>query len=61
MGFRGAAVGCSVAGLELSDPKFHPFFAKAEALGAVVFVHPQAAGTPPDFANRLKGTATSTT
>ena len=55
MGFRGAAIGCSVAGLELSDPKFHPFFAKAEALGAVVFVHPQAAGTPPDFANRLKG------
>jgi aminocarboxymuconate-semialdehyde decarboxylase len=55
MGFRGAAIGCSVAGLELSDPKFHPFFAKAEALGAVVFVHPQAAGTPRDFANRLKG------
>ena len=45
MGFRGAAIGGSVAGLELADPKFHPFFAKAEELGAVVFIHPQAAGT----------------
>ena len=55
MGFRGAAVGCSVAGRELADPAFHPFFAKAEELGAVIFVHPQAAATPADLANRLKG------
>jgi len=52
MGFRGAAIGGSVAGLEIADPKFHPFWAKAEELGAVVFIHPQATG---DFTNRLRG------
>jgi aminocarboxymuconate-semialdehyde decarboxylase len=40
-GLRGAAIGGSVEGMELSDPKFHPFWAKAEALGALVFIHPQ--------------------
>src|SRR5438309_1344511 len=53
-GFRGAAVGGSVAGAELADPKFHPFWAKAEALGAVVFIHPQGTGSAP-LAERLKG------
>jgi len=54
MGLRGAAIGGSVASQELSDPKFHPFWAKAEALGAVVFIHPQgsAVGT---FNGRLRG------
>jgi aminocarboxymuconate-semialdehyde decarboxylase len=54
MGFRGAAIGGSVAGLELADPKFHPFWAKAEELGAVVFIHPQGSGTA-DFTKRLQG------
>ena len=40
-GLRGAGLGGSVAGLELSDPKFHPFWAKAEQLGVLVFIHPQ--------------------
>jgi aminocarboxymuconate-semialdehyde decarboxylase len=40
-GLRGAGLGGSVAGVELSDPKFHPFWAKAEQLGVVVFIHPQ--------------------
>jgi aminocarboxymuconate-semialdehyde decarboxylase len=40
-GLRGVAIGGSVAGQELADPKFHPFWAKAEELGAVVFIHPQ--------------------
>ena len=31
----------SVAGQEFADPKFHPVWAKAEELGAVVFIHPQ--------------------
>jgi aminocarboxymuconate-semialdehyde decarboxylase len=39
-GLRGAGLGGSVAGLELSDPKFHPFWAKAEQLGVLVFIHP---------------------
>jgi aminocarboxymuconate-semialdehyde decarboxylase len=54
MGLRGAAIGGSIAGMELGDPKLDPFWAKAEALGAVVFIHPQAAGTAA-FTNRLKG------
>jgi aminocarboxymuconate-semialdehyde decarboxylase len=52
LGLRGAAVGASVAGLEFSDPKFHPFWAKAEELGVLIFIHPQ---STPDLANRLKG------
>jgi aminocarboxymuconate-semialdehyde decarboxylase len=54
MGFRGVAIGGSVAGKELSDAAFHPFWAKAEELRAVVFIHPQASGTAA-FADRLKG------
>ena len=51
-GLRGAAIGGSVAGEEFSDPKFHPVWAKAEELGAVLFIHPQAI---PELAKRLKG------
>jgi len=40
-GLRGAGVGGSVDGKELSDPKFHPFWAKAEELGVLIFMHPQ--------------------
>ena len=40
-GLRGAGLGGSVTGQELSDPKFHPFWAKAEQLGVLVFIHPQ--------------------
>jgi aminocarboxymuconate-semialdehyde decarboxylase len=40
-GLRGVSTGGSVAGLELADPKFHPFWAKVEQLGALVFIHPQ--------------------
>jgi aminocarboxymuconate-semialdehyde decarboxylase len=40
-GLRGAAIGGSVNGEELADPKYHPFWAKAEQLGVLVFIHPQ--------------------
>lgn len=40
LGLRGVGVGGSVAGLELADPKFHPFWAKCEELGVLVFLHP---------------------
>src|SRR5687767_10972038 len=52
LGLRGAAVGASVAGAEFSDAKFHPFWAKAEELGVLIFIHPQ---STPDLKNRLKG------
>lgn len=41
LGLRGVAVGGSVDGRELADPAFDPFWAKAEELGALVFIHPQ--------------------
>jgi len=43
LGLRGAAIGGSVEGQELSDRKFDPFWAKAEELGVLLFMHPQAA------------------
>ena len=52
LGLRGAAVGASVAGDEFSDPKFHPFWAKADELGVLIFIHPQ---STPDLARRFKG------
>jgi aminocarboxymuconate-semialdehyde decarboxylase len=39
-GFRGVSVGGSVAGLELADPKFNPFWAKCEEHDLLVFLHP---------------------
>ena len=54
LGLRGALIGGSVNGEELSDAKFHPFWAKAEQLGVLIFIHPQ--GTPEIAATgRLKG------
>ncbi len=54
-GLRGASIGGSVNGEEISDPKFHPFWAKAEQLGVLVFIHPQGTGVAVDLQNRLKG------
>jgi predicted TIM-barrel fold metal-dependent hydrolase len=51
-GLRGAAIGASVMGEDFSDPKFHPVWAKAEELGAVLFIHPQ---STPQLAPRFKG------
>src|SRR5688572_179768 len=54
-GLRGAAIGGSVNGEAISDPKFHPFWAKAEQLGALVFIHPQGAGVAADIPKWLQG------
>jgi aminocarboxymuconate-semialdehyde decarboxylase len=54
-GLRGAAIGGSVNGMELSDPKLHPFWARAEQLGVLVFIHPQVTGATTELAGRLKG------
>jgi len=40
LGFKGCQILTNVAGKELSDPAFAPFWAKAEALGALVVIHP---------------------
>jgi len=51
-GLKGAAIGGQVAGVEFSDPKFHPVWAKAEELGVPLFIHPQGV---PELGKRLSG------
>jgi aminocarboxymuconate-semialdehyde decarboxylase len=51
-GLRGAAIGASVNDMEFSDPKLYPVWAKAEELGAVLFIHPQ---STPQLNARFKG------
>ena len=61
-GCAAPAIGGSVNGEEISDPKFHPFWAKAEQLGVLVFIHPQGAGAPAELAAAAsRATATSAT
>jgi predicted TIM-barrel fold metal-dependent hydrolase len=51
-GLCGAAIGGSVLGEDFSEARFHPVWAKAEELGAVLFIHPQ---STPELARRFKG------
>ncbi len=39
-GLRGAILSTAVNGLDFSDPRFAPFWARAEELEALLFVHP---------------------
>src|ERR1700730_1951292 len=41
LGFRGVGVAGSVAGPDVANPKFHPFWAKSEAPGVLVFMRPR--------------------
>ena len=43
LGMRGAAIGGHVNGEPLSLPKYDPFWAKAQELGVLVFMHPNGA------------------
>jgi aminocarboxymuconate-semialdehyde decarboxylase len=52
LGLKGAAIGASVAGVDFSDPKFYPVWAKAQELDTVLFIHPQ---STPELAARFKG------
>jgi aminocarboxymuconate-semialdehyde decarboxylase len=40
LGLKGVEISTSVNGLELDDPSLRGFWSRAEALGAVVFIHP---------------------
>ena len=37
---QGVAISTTAAGMELGDPALRPFWAKAEELGALVYIHP---------------------
>jgi aminocarboxymuconate-semialdehyde decarboxylase len=51
-GLKGAAIGGVVNGVEFSDPRFHPVWAKAEELGVPLFIHPQGV---PELGKRQSG------
>ncbi|MCC8978463.1 amidohydrolase family protein [Bradyrhizobium acaciae] len=51
-GLKGAAIGGVVDGVEFSDSRFHPVWAKAEELGVPLFIHPQGV---PELNKRLSG------
>jgi aminocarboxymuconate-semialdehyde decarboxylase len=51
-GMRGAAIGGSVNGEELSSARFDPFWARAQELDALIFIHPQGF---PEIQARVKG------
>jgi predicted TIM-barrel fold metal-dependent hydrolase len=58
LGLRGAAIAGHVNGDELSNRKFDPFWAKAEELGAFIFMHPLQFGNPlgiPELDKRFEG------
>jgi aminocarboxymuconate-semialdehyde decarboxylase len=40
LGMRGVAIGSNVQGKDLDHPDFVPFFEKAQALRAMIFIHP---------------------
>jgi predicted TIM-barrel fold metal-dependent hydrolase len=50
LGMRGFEIDASVNGEPLSAPRFDPFWAKAEQLGVLFFIHPESAvGAKPQF------------
>src|SRR5580698_2832039 len=51
-GLKGAAIGGTVNGEAFSNPKFHPVWAKAEELGASLFIHPQGV---PELSKQVAG------
>lgn len=40
LGFKGVQVSSQAGDMELGDPRLRPFWAKAEQLGAVIYLHP---------------------
>ncbi|HLI19918.1 MAG TPA: amidohydrolase family protein [Stellaceae bacterium] len=40
LGLKGVEIGTNVGGVDLSDPRFRPFFAKAQELDILIFMHP---------------------
>lgn len=62
---KGIIVSTAINGAELADPRFEVFWAKAEELGAVVFIHPMGcslgARLTPYYLSNIIGNPTETT
>ncbi len=54
-GFRGAGIAGGVPGDEVSSPRFDPFWAKAEELQALIFMHPADSPKVTGVSNRVQG------
>jgi aminocarboxymuconate-semialdehyde decarboxylase len=54
-GLHGVAIGGNVEGEELTSPKFDPFWAKAEEMQALVFMHPQDSANATGIRDRVRG------
>jgi aminocarboxymuconate-semialdehyde decarboxylase len=52
LGLRGGSIGSSVGSEQLGDPKFEPFWAKAEELDVPIWLHP---ALIPELQPRLEG------
>lgn len=52
LNLHGGSVGDIIGNEELASPRFDPFWAKAEELGAPIFLHPQGI---PELRSRLQG------
>jgi aminocarboxymuconate-semialdehyde decarboxylase len=55
LGLKGATIGGNVEGEELSSPKYDPFWAKAEELQALIFMHPTTSAEATGITKRLHG------
>jgi aminocarboxymuconate-semialdehyde decarboxylase len=55
LGLKGATIGGNVQGEELSSPKYDPFWAKAEELQALIFMHPTTSAEATGITKRLHG------
>lgn len=65
LGFKGVEILAHVGAKEISDPAHAPFWAKAEALGVLVFIHPSGYPQPdrlgPYYFNNVIGNPLDTT
>jgi aminocarboxymuconate-semialdehyde decarboxylase len=52
LGMKGGSIGSQVGPDELANPRFDPFWAKAQELDAVLFMHPSG---PPELRKRVEG------
>jgi Predicted metal-dependent hydrolase of the TIM-barrel fold len=53
LGLRGVIISSHVNGVELGDERLRPFWAKAEQVGAVIFIHPAGSTEQRMLRNRL--------
>ena len=59
-GLSGVSLGCTIAGEELSSPRFDPFWKECEARQVMVFLHPQDSANATGVTKRVQGAGSLT-